>query len=191
MSHTYKKYSYKYEFLKLELQDFTDQFDEYNAEWKSIFGKYFNNIKTELWVNESTGEIRKDKPDNSEIAKQEKNIKIKKLYRKVCVKAHPDKGGSLEEFNIVKDCYDKNDYLGLISYATENNIEVELSKEDIDLLDNSCTQLQDKIKNVTNSLVYKFFTGNDDIKNAVIKQLEFEYKVKINEKEILDKLDTN
>ena len=60
MSHIYKKYSYKYEFLKLELKDFTVQFDEYNVEWKSIFGKYFNNIKTEFWVNESTGEIRKD-----------------------------------------------------------------------------------------------------------------------------------
>ena len=191
MSRILKKYSYKYEFLKLELEDLQKEFDNYHTEWTDIFGKYFNNIKTEFWVNESTGEIRKDKPDNSKIPKEEKNIKVKKLYRKVCVKAHPDKGGSLEEFNTVKECYDKNDYLGLISYATENNIEVDLSKEDIELLDSSCSQLEDKIKNVKSSLVYKFFTGNKDIKNAVIKQLEFEYKVKINEKDILDKLDTN
>ena len=191
MSHLYKKYSYKYEFLKLELEDYTEQFDEYSIEWKSLFGKYFTNIKTEFWVNESTGEMRKEKPDDLETVKEEKNTKIKKLYRKVYIKAHPDKGGTLEEFNTVKDCYDNNDYLGLISYATENNIDVELSKEDKVLLNKSCTQLEERINKVTNSLIFKFFTGNEIIKNAVIKQLEVEYKVKINEKDILDQLDTN
>ena len=189
MSRILKKYSHKYEFLKLELEDLENEFENYNTEWKSLFGKYFNQIKKEFWMNEETGEIREDKPKNN-ISKNQPPEKLKKLYRKVSTKAHPDRGGNVEEFNIVKTYYDEEDYLGLINYATQNNIEVEVTDEDSELMKSSCSILEDKVSRLESSLVLKFFNGNNKIKQAVIKQLEIQYKVEINAKDILEKLET-
>ena len=189
MSRILKKYSHKYQFLKLELEDLETEFDNYNVEWKEIFGKYFNNIKKELWMNQETGELRENKPDK-ETTKTQPPERIKKLYRKVSVKAHPDKGGNVEEFNTVKTYYDDNDYIGLINYATQNNIEVEVTEEDSELLENSCTILENKVNKLESSLILKFFNGDSKIKAAVIRQLEIQYKVEIDTKDILKKLET-
>ena len=189
MSRVLKKYSYKYEFLKLELEDLETEFDNYNTEWKEIFGKYFNNIKKELWMNQETGELREDKP-GEEPAKAQTPEKIKKLYRKVSVKAHPDKGGNVDEFNTVKTYYDDNDYLGLINYATQNDIEVDITEEDSQLLEDSCSILENKVNKLESSLVLKFFNGDSKIKAAVIRQLEIQYKIEINANDILKKLET-
>lgn len=189
MSRLFKKYSYKYEFLKLELEDLENEFENYNTEWKHLFGKYFNEIKKEYWVNEKTGEIRKDKPGESDNKLQPPD-RLKKLYRKVSTKAHPDRGGNVEEFNIVKTYYDENDYIGLINYATQNDIEVDITEEDSTLLENSCISLEDKVSRLESSLVLKFFNGDTKVKQAVIKQLQIQYKVEINAKDILEKLET-
>ena len=66
--------------------------------------------------------------------KKKKSVPKKKLYRKVSTKAHPDKGGNVEEFNTVKTYYEETDYIGLINYATNNDIEVDITKEDSTLL---------------------------------------------------------
>ena len=78
MSRILKKYSYKYEFLKLELEDLQKEFDNYHTEWTDIFGKYFNNIQKEFWRNEETGEIRQDKPEEV-VTKPKTPERIKKL----------------------------------------------------------------------------------------------------------------
>lgn len=189
MSRILRKYSHKYEFLKLELEDLENEFENYNTEWKDLFGEYFNQIKKEFWMNEETGEIREDKPEKA-TSKNQPPEKLKKLYRKVSTKAHPDRGGNVEEFHRVKTYYDEEDYLGLINYATQNDIEVEVTAEDSQLLESSCSTLEDKVRKLESSLVLKFFNGNDKIKQAVIKQLEIQYKVEINAKDILEKLET-
>ena len=189
MSRILKKYSYKYEFLKLELEDLQKEFDNYHTEWTDIFGKYFNNIQKEFWRNEETGEIRQDKPEEV-VTKPKTPERIKKLYRKVSVKAHPDKGGNVDEFNTVKTYYEDNDYLGLINYATQNDIEVDITEEDSKLLEDSCSAIEGKVNKLQSSLVFSFFKGNSRAKEAVIKQLQIQYKVEINAKDILEKLET-
>ena len=116
MSRLLKKYSLKYQYLQLELEDTQEEYDLQEVEWKEIFGKYFNNIKTEMWVNQETGEMR-DKPPGEEEKKKskEKASKVKKLYRSASKIAHPDRGGSEEEFNNLKNCYEN----GIIPYEYE------------------------------------------------------------------------
>jgi|SaaInl1SG_22_DNA_1037389.scaffolds.fasta_scaffold28083_3 hypothetical protein len=184
MSRILKKYSHKYEFLKLELEEIQEQFEEYEIEWKSIFGKYFNNIQTEVWMNEETGEIRNTPPGQDE-AKEKKYDKVKKLYRKASTKAHPDKGGNIDDFNDIKECYDNNDLLGLLSYASQNNIDFDVSDDDTEILDKSCLGLQNKITSLKSSLVWHFFTGDKRKKLGVILQLEQQYDVKIDQIEVL------
>lgn len=189
MSRILKKYSHKYEFLKLELEDFQDEFDEYEVTWKELFGKYFSNIKTEMWVNEETGEIRDKPPSDEPEKKSTKADKVKKLYRKASTLAHPDKGGDVDDFNYIKTCYENNDLLGLISYASQNDIEVEVTEEDKEILEKNCLRLQNKIKGVRSTLIYNFFTGNERRKKAVIAQLEHDHNVKIDEKDIFKQLE--
>lgn len=189
MSRILKKYSHKYEFLKLELEDYQEEFDEFEVTWKEIFGKYFSNIKTEMWVNEETGEIRDKPPSDEPEKKSTKADKVKKLYRKASTLAHPDKGGDVEDFNYIKNCYENNDLLGLISYASQNDIEVEVTEEDKEVLEKNCLRLQNKIQGVRSTLIYNFFTGNDRKKKAVIAQLEHDHNVKIDEKDIFKQLE--
>lgn len=190
MSRIVKKYSHKYEFLKLELEDYQEEFEDYEIEWKKLFGKYFTNIKTEMWVNEETGEMRDTPPDIEEKKeKTKKNDKVKKLYRKTSTLAHPDKGGNEEDFNYIKKCYENNDLLGLILFAGEHNIEVEITEEDKALLDKSCLRLQNEITSLRSSLIYNFFTGNERMKKGVILQLQQQHNVEIDVKDILDQLD--
>ena len=192
MSRILKKYLHKYEFLKLELEDFQEEFVDYDIEWKKLFGKYFSNIKTEMWVNQETGEMR-DKPpgEDNKKEKPKKSDKVKKLYRKASTITHPDRGGNVEDFNYIKKCYENNDLLGLMLFAGENNIEVEITEDDKTLLENNCLRLQNEIKGLRSSLVYNFFTGNDKMKKGVIQQLEQQHNVKIDVKNILNQLDNS
>ena len=64
MSRYLKKISYKYEFLKLELEETEEELDSYLSEWNKHFGKYFVQKESEMWVNEETGELRKDLPED-------------------------------------------------------------------------------------------------------------------------------
>lgn len=191
MSRFLKKYSHKYEFLKLELEDFEEEYSKYETEWKKLFGKYFSQIQTEYWVNEETGEMRSTPPDEVEIKKDEKNTKVKKLYRKASTIAHPDKGGDIEEFNLVKGYYENNDLLGLVSYAAQKDINFEIDEDDKTILDQNCKRLETKIKNLRSSLIWNFFTGNDRMKKGVIVQLELDHGIKIDSKEILEQLENS
>ena len=189
MSRILKKYSHKYEFLKLELEDFQEEFQDFESEWIKLFGEYFSNIKTEYWVNEETGEVRKDPPEK-ETPKVEKARKVKRLYRRASTKAHPDRGGNIDDFNYIKSCYDNNDLLGLLSYASQNGIEFDVNDNDKEILEQNCMRLQTKINNLRKSLIWSFFKGNDITKNGVIKQLELEHNIKIDKKKILNQLES-
>jgi len=189
MSRLLKKYSLKYQYLKLEHEDTKEYFSTLEVKWKEIFGKYFSQIKTEIWINEETGEIR-DTPPGEEEPKVAKPDKLKKLYRKASTKAHPDKGGTEEEFDRIKSCYENNDFLGLLSYASEKNINVEVDDEDEELLKASVFGLEKRIQTIEASLIWNFFKGNNRMKVRVIRQLEHQHNIKIDEKEILNQLES-
>ncbi len=189
MSRLLKKYSLKYQYLQLELEDTQEEYELQEVEWKEIFNEYFNNIKTEMWVNQETGEMR-DKPPGEEGKKKpkDKSSKVKKLYRSASKIAHPDKGGSEEEFNNLKSCYESNDLIGLISYASEKDIPFEIEEEDKELLELSCKSVQGNIRKLRTSLIWNFFEGDDQMKTRVITQLELEQKIKKDREKVLSKL---
>ena len=64
MSRFLKKLTHKYEFLKLELEEVKEEGDDYQVKWGQLFGKYFVDKNSEFWVNEETGELRSEKPEN-------------------------------------------------------------------------------------------------------------------------------
>ena len=187
-SKDFRKFYHRYEYLKLELEETQEEFDKYDIDWNKRFGKYFNKIQEEFWVNETTGEIRKDKPDNSD-KKEKTPEKVKKLYRKLSTKVHPDKGGDVNEFNEVREFYQEKDLLGLLNYASKYNLDVDIDENDYKLLEKNCAKLNNKIKFLRSSVIWNFYTGKDNMKKHCINQMEIENDVKIDVKDYEDLLE--
>ena len=76
MSRILKKYHLRREYLKLEEEDIREELSSYNQTFETTFGKYF---KSEVWVNDETGQITTSEPTEEEIErlKQEHIIKEK------------------------------------------------------------------------------------------------------------------
>ena len=182
MSRFLKKLTHKYEFLKLELEETEELLEEYSSEWGRLFGKYFVDKNSEMWVNEETGEIRKEKPEDDDIESPPKEIKpdkLKKLYKKLSTYTHPDKGGDPEDFNTIKQLYDDEDIIELIKYAGLYQIDFDIEEEDQQLIEKSCTKIQSKIETQKSTMAWVYFTGNKQVKLTVLKNLELQLKTKI------------
>lgn len=181
MSRSLKKLTHKYEYLKLELEELEEQSEEYTSEWSKLFGRYFIDRSKEMWLNEETGELRKDPPtgEEEETKKDEKPEKIKKLYRKLSTKLHPDKGGSAEVFSDLKQFYESKNLIELLKLASDYNIDYELDEEDELLIQNSCYSISQKIQGVQSTLSWLYFTGDKKKKLQVIQMVENELGIKI------------
>jgi len=181
MSRSLKKLSHKYEYLKLELEEYEEQSEEFTSEWSKLFGKFFIDRNKEMWLNEETGELRKDPPsdEEEESGKAPKPEKLKKLYRKLSTVLHPDKGGSPEVFSELKEFYESQNLIELFKLAGENGIEIELEEEDRELIETSCSNISEKIEGVQSTLSWLYFTGDKKKKLQVLAMVESELGVKI------------
>jgi hypothetical protein len=183
MSRVLNKLSHKYQFLKLELEEISENAEEYLTEFNKHFGKYFIDKNTEMWINEDTGEMR-DKPPTEEDKKEskQKDPKLKKLYKKLSTYIHPDKGGTAEEFAELKEAYDRNDFFDLIRLATIHNIKIVLEQEDKEVAEKSILGIQKTIQNHTNTLAWHYCTGDVNKKIQVIKMIEAQLEIVIDPK---------
>ena len=193
MSRFLKKLTHKYEFLKLELEEVKEEGDDYQVKWGQLFGKYFADKNSEFWVNEDTGELRKDRPedetDTDEIEpKPEKPKKLRDLYKKLSKHTHPDKGGDEDEFNEVKESYDKEDLLALLSLAGQYNIDFEIEDEDQEMVEKSCLSIENEINNTKSTLSWAYFTGDRSKKKAVLAMMEQQFNITIDPKDIPEEL---
>ena len=79
------------------------------------------------------GETEITTEDGIEVFQEEKYYLVKKLYKKLVIKFHPDKGGNENIFIKVKNYYDDNLLIGILSIYYNNNIKLpELTDKDND-----------------------------------------------------------
>jgi hypothetical protein len=183
MSKSLQKLTYKYEFLKLELEEVEETLEGFMVEWNKYFGKYFRRQNDEIWVNEETGEVR-DAPPEDEIkpnrkARRAKPSKLKKLYKEISKYTHPDKGGDPEKFKEVQESYENEDLIELLKFAGLYNVDFEVEEDDEALIEKSCSEFQKKIEFHKNSMAWAYFTGDKKKKLGVIKMLEAYLKQEI------------
>ncbi len=188
MDRRLKKLTHKYEFLKLELEEVEEEGDIYTQKWAQLFGRYFSEKNAEFWLNEETGELRKDLPEDEQPKRPPKPKKLKDLYKKLSKHTHPDKGGDEKDFQDVKDSYEQEDLINLISLAGRLGIDYEIEDEDEELLIKSVTNIEAKIKTATGTLSWAYFTGDKNKKRAVIKMVEQQFKIKIDPKDYPEEL---
>ena len=158
----------------------------------------------EVWVNEETGEVRDTPPPNfvddineeferSKKERERKNderlaqleelknrpAKIKKLYKKLAVKTHPDRGGSNYEFQMVNDAYESNNLMWLLTKAGEYGLEYDIDDSDETILSKNLDKLESEIKRMKNTMAWSWGSGNADLRKAVLSKVEAETGWKI------------
>ena len=97
--------------------------------------KYNINNKDNITENKLNNKINNNKYhiDLGGQKKEEKYYLVKKLYKKLVIKFHPDKGGNENIFIKVKNYYEDNLLIGLLSIYYNNNIKLpELTDKDND-----------------------------------------------------------
>ena len=199
----------KYKYIQMELEDVETDFDTYLNEFNSFFSKFqkkeekepvmgvsgSNEGVTEYWVNQETGEVRNEEPDTSESPKPKIQIekkadtKYKKLFKNISIKAHPDRGGTNEDFYTLKAAYDSDNLIGMIDLAVKYDIDYEIDSEDEVLLRKNIINYEDKIKDMQKSLAWVWATSKSKKEKLdVIKTIEQQIGCKIPLNEIEDKL---
>ena len=176
-----KKYAHKYEYLKLELEETESKVTNYTKKWNTEIGKFYLDQKIVAWQNIDTGELKLNDPSNS--SKKPSAKKLKKLYRQLTTLTHPDKGGSVEEFNHIKNDYESGDFIGLVKRAGEKDIDVELDEDDLVLFENTCREIENKISKTKESVVWKFFNGDMLAKKTILKGIEKEFAFTFEQKD--------
>ncbi len=185
MSRSIQKLSFKYEYLKLELEELDEIVSHRTKIFNSTFGEYFIDKSNEYWINEETGEIRKEPPREEKSTKKKSSPKkLKDLYKKLSTYTHPDKGGSTGEFQEIKESYENNDFLGLLKFASKYKLDIVADDDDVDLVNKSIDLLKEKIQKHKNSLAYNFFSENKIKRMAVVKEIERIYQLNFTEEEL-------
>ena len=226
MNRKLKKYNLRYEYLKLEEEDIRAELSSYIDSFDDMFRKYYEMPKPgvkqrEVWVNDETGEVRDEPPpfDDFEKAKKEheeaerkrieeakelknKPRKLKRLYKKLATKVHPDRGGSDSLFQEVNDAYTNDNLMWLLRKAGEFDIEYEVDDSDEDILEKNLSEIEKEIHRMRDTLAWVWGTGDVNMRKHVIKRVELETGQTIStddlpddlrppEKEEQKKLDTN
>jgi hypothetical protein len=105
-----------------------------------------------------------------------KNKDLKKLYRKIVEKTHPDKTGHnkcADDFSQAANAYSEGNLAKMLEIAGSLNIEIsELSQESVQLLENNVETLTKEIIKIKNTHGWKWYKADSiQIKENIIKSI--------------------
>ena len=148
MKNNLKKLLYHYKFLKLELEDVKEEHSILAGEFETLFSDMIPKEEPEPIIDESEPNPKSD--DES----------VKKVYKDLAKKLHPDKGGDEERFKKIVEDYQSNNLLGLIDTAVENDVDFNLSDDDEKKLEQIIEETKNKIEHYKTTLAYVWKNGN-------------------------------
>jgi hypothetical protein len=173
-------------FLKEDLRVIKEIASKIESEFNSEIDRLIHedeNLK-EQWETSIKKTNSKIKPDDIEIIIEEKEspksiIKdehIKKIYRDIAKKTHPDKIKDSDKnstYMKATESYNKNDILDLIYYANKLGIEYNHNTLDVEKMRDNVKKIKMEIKMYETSLPYKWYYSDKDesiLKNHIAKQ---------------------
>jgi hypothetical protein len=180
-----KKLSLQYSYLRLEEEEVSEICSEVEGEMRSalkehypkefeiFYGPAVKSPAPPVETIEDSEEFLEDSETKEEHVP--KNPDVKKLYRHIVKRIHPDKqdGGNEEQFKLAAKAYEENNVATLLEIAAQNNIELTvLSPETIELLKNNIKTLENKIntKKGSSSWYYAQATTPEE-KLQILKQI--------------------
>ena len=142
---SYKKWVYKYKYLKAEADEVSEKMKKYTTEFNKLF------ISKQAIEEEKQRQLDIIELVSSGSIKSKKKQKItnlpgKNLYKDLSKKLHPDKGGSEEEFIELSEMYESKDILGMYVKAEELGIEIK---------ENNIENIEQKFQDSCNVLTTK------------------------------------
>ena len=115
--------------------------------YKNSMERFRVDFSKEIEPDESVKQAQDTKDPYEEIQTDVSSDTMKKVYRKVANKVHPDKkGGDKEKFQIASKANKNKDFGALLEMADELEIDIELSNELINEMTKQCTAV---IQNIT------------------------------------------
>jgi len=180
-----KKLIYQYNFLKLDLDDIKEQHSILSSEFETLFSDIIpkNEPNEEDIVKEAL-----DSEAKKESVKLPISDSTKKIYKDVAKKLHPDAGGDDVEFKELNSRYKKNDLLGVISLAVENDVNIKLSDDDTEQIQQSIDELINQIEHYKTTLAYVWEYGSVSDRKNVISTLSKHFNKKIDISELNDSI---
>ena len=190
MSRKIKRLTLQYSYLVLEKEEVDEICAEVEPQLREYMEKYypehydtFYSISKEPTTPEGTEgeedeETESEEDEESEDKKPEipKNKDLKKLYRKIASKSHPDKADNDEDaelFSKAAKAYQENDLATMLDIAGLLNLEiVELSPESVFLLSENIEKLSDGINNMKKTASWVWHQSEtEEQKVAIIKMI--------------------
>ena len=210
MDHKTKKMKFlaiKLSALKSELKISKEILESASREVNKMYQqKFFPEVSSEVEVSENKDldskkqepEQKKDKREHEkqEEAKQEEQKKeisetkkklidpeVKKLWRKISFKIHPDKLIGLEDgyekdkktslYTKARAAYEDNDIIILSDVALEINIEIpEISEERLKKAEKEISNIKKELNHIESTFVWNwFFTENPEKKDTILERL--------------------
>jgi hypothetical protein len=175
---SYKKWIYKYKYLKAEVDEINKKMEKYCIEFNKLF------------ITREKYEQMKNNPDAAPIIEEPKpkpkeiNNPGKSLYKDLSKKLHPDKGGNEDEFIELSEMYNSKDILGMYIKAEELGIEIdENSIEDIEhKFQESCNILSKQIEEPQLTAAWVWGNTPEGQKQQVIEKFENAFGIILKEK---------
>lgn len=151
-------------------------FLEKNIELKEIFEKK-TNARIDMARERSSDNAVENSPSSVEIAIVDKaaNENIRKIYRAVAKKTHPDKisDARLNEIYIAaREMYERNDAMGIYSICDQLGIPYEMSLEELCSLKDRISTMKDRAAFMESTFSWKWHHSEDEGERS---RLIFEY----------------
>lgn len=166
----------------MELDDIKEEHSDLTIGFESLFSDIISKKEPET-EEEIVAEALKPQKEKQRV----ENESVKKLYKDVAKKLHPDKGGSEEGFKELNKLYKQSDYLGIIEIAIENDIEFEVDDSDTELL-KSIDKINKNIEHIKTTLPYVWKYGNELQRRQVLLTMSMHLGVDIDFKNLPDEV---
>ena len=151
-----------------------NNFLEKNITLKEIFEKNTNH-KIDDMIRERSS--KNTSPESVEISIVDKatNENIRKIYRSVAKKTHPDKisDARLNDIYIMaREMYESNDVMGIYSICDQLGIPYEMSVEDLTTLKDRISMMKDRVAFMESTFSWKWHHSEDEGERS---RMLFEY----------------
>lgn len=147
-----------------------NDFLERNPVLKEMFDKKINRKIDEMIRQKASESVIESVPESEfeELAIVEENPadeKLKKIYRSIAKKTHPDKveDKRLNDIYIMAgEMYESSDVMGIYSICDQLGIPYELSEEDGDALKGQISQMKERIGFMESTFTWKWYHTEDE-----------------------------
>lgn len=182
-----KKVAMKASLVSMELEDLNEESKEHKEKLSSDFKKEFEFLewKRQQEVDKELeetpeGEIPFDLPDEDGPSSSTPNApeELKKLYRSIAQKTHPDKVKDEYLNDIFKqaaEAIEDENWMLLVELAGELRLDIEfLSDETLEIIEQSIQRNEQQIAGIKNSFSYIWSKQKDDKSRDIFKSMFYQ-----------------